>query len=197
MKPTSVTRPRRRFLLAIAALSAGGLRGAIAAEPLPVVATFSILADLTRAVGAERVRVHALVGPDADAHVYQPTPADAKQLGQARLVVANGLGFEGWIDRLVAASGYRGEVVVASQGVRVLESHEGGRAGSHRHGHADPHAWQDVANARRYVANIEAALSRSDPAGAPLYRANAAACEPDCILGEGLGWGVLSAGALA
>ncbi|MGB7991449.1 MAG: zinc ABC transporter substrate-binding protein, partial [Candidatus Methylophosphatis roskildensis] len=145
------------------------------AEPLPVVATFSIIADLTRAVGGERVRVRALVGPDADAHVYQPTPADARLIGRARLVVANGLGFEGWIDRLVAAAGYRGEVLVASDGIEVLHADEHGKAARHHGTDADPHAWQDLRNVKRYVMNIAAALSRADPSGASRYRANAAA----------------------
>jgi zinc/manganese transport system substrate-binding protein len=145
------------------------------AQPLPVVATFSILADLTRAVGGEHIDVRSLVGPDADAHVYQPTPADAKLLSQARLVVANGLGFEGWIDRLVAAAGYRGEVVIASRGIRQLASHVHGGDAKHRHADADPHAWLDVANVKRYVANIEAALSGADPQNRSAFRTNATA----------------------
>jgi hypothetical protein len=94
---------------------------ATAAELLPVVASFSILGDLTQRVGGEHVQVYTLVGPLADAHVYQPTPADVKTLARARLVVVNGLGFEGWIDRLMQSSGYRGPIVVASKGVKLLD----------------------------------------------------------------------------
>jgi zinc/manganese transport system substrate-binding protein len=166
---------RRRLLRGLAGLAVLAVPGARAAEPLPVVATFSILADLTRAVGGERVSVRALVGPDADAHVYQPTPADARLLGEARLVIANGLGFEGWIDRLVTASGYRGELLVASEGVVLLHPGEAGKAAGHHGTEVDPHAWQDPRNVHRYVMNIAAALSRVDPAGASHYRANAAA----------------------
>jgi zinc/manganese transport system substrate-binding protein len=166
---------RRRLLGGIVGLAALALGNARAAEPLPVVATFSILADLTRALGGERVRVHALVGADADAHVYQPTPADARVLAQARLVVANGLGFEGWIDRLVAAAGYRGEVLLASKGVEVLRGHKRNTAALRHGGGADPHAWQDPRNVKRYVMNIAAALARADPAGASRYQAKAAA----------------------
>ena len=166
---------RRRLLCGIAASVALALGSARAAEPLAVVATFSILADLVRAVGGEGVRVQALVGPDADAHVYQPTPADARLLGRAQLVVANGLGFEGWIDRLVAAAGYRGELLVASDGVDRLHSAGHGKAAGHHGSSADPHAWQDLRNVRHYVMNIAAALARVDPAGAARYRANAAA----------------------
>ncbi|MEF8733125.1 MAG: zinc ABC transporter substrate-binding protein, partial [Candidatus Accumulibacter meliphilus] len=118
---------------------------ATAVELLPVVASFSILGDLTQRVGGEHVQVYTLVGPLADAHVYQPTPADVKKLARARLVVVNGLGFEGWIDRLMQSSGYRGPIVVASKGVKLLDKEPG--PGQHRgHDHAadvDPHAWQD------------------------------------------------------
>ena len=148
-----------------------------AAEKLPVVASFSILADLVKVVGGERVAVTALVGPDADAHVFDPTPQDAVRIARARLVVVNGLGFEGWQRRLLQAARYQGEVVVASTGVKPRghehqadQDHEHG----HEHGHLDPHAWQDPHNVMLYVANIAAALARADPQGAALYRANAA-----------------------
>jgi zinc/manganese transport system substrate-binding protein len=145
---------------------------ACAEERLKVVATFSILADFVRNVGGERVSVSALVGPNGDAHVYQPSPGDAKTLADARLVFANGLGFEGWINRLVRASGTRAQTVVATTGVKprkAVDDH------GHAHGDADPHAWQSVANAKIYVANIRDALSLADPAGKDSYAANAAA----------------------
>lgn len=143
------------------------------AEPLKVVASFSILGDLAREVGGDRIEVHTLVGPDGDAHVYQPTPADAKTIAQAKLVIVNGLGFEGWIDRLVKSSGYRGAVLVASTGIKTLKRQHD----EHDHGHdsdVDPHAWQDLANALRYVDNIAQALVKADPAGQGSYFANAA-----------------------
>ena len=144
-----------------------------AAAPLNVVATFSILADMTQRVGGDRVQVHPLVGQDADAHVYQPTPADAKKIAQATLVVANGFGFEGWIDRLIKSSGYRGKVVLASQGIKTL-SHPHEKGNQHDHnGDIDPHGWQDLTNALRYVDNITQALSEVDPAGKEAYQANA------------------------
>jgi zinc/manganese transport system substrate-binding protein len=169
----------RRAALALAtALLAGP--AASAGEPLQVVASFSILGDLVARVGGDRVAVTTLVGPDGDAHVYQPTPADARALAAADLVVVNGLGFEGWIDRLVAASGYRGPIVVASRGIEPLPSGDGHGHG-HGHGHRgqaahqpDPHAWQDVRNVIAYVATIAAALEAADPAGADAYRAAAA-----------------------
>lgn len=146
-----------------------------AAEKLPVVASFSILADLVQVVGGERVAVTSLVGPDADAHVFDHTPQDAVRIARARLVVVNGLGFEGWQQRLLQAARYRGEVVVASTGVRPRgHEHQGEHAQGHEHGHLDPHAWQDPQNVMLYVANIAAALARADPKGAAMYRANAA-----------------------
>ena len=143
---------------------------ACAQEKLKVVATFSILADFVRNVGGDRVAVDALVGPNGDAHVYQPSPGDAKTLADARLVFANGLGFEGWISRLVKASGTKAQAVVATTGVKPRKAADG-----HGHGEADPHAWQSVANAKTYVANIRDALSRADPAGKDSYTANATA----------------------
>ncbi|MBP7204403.1 MAG: metal ABC transporter substrate-binding protein [Propionivibrio sp.] len=140
-----------------------------------VVASFSILGDITQRVGGERIKVHTLVGRNADAHVYQPTPTDAKTLAKARLVVVNGLGFEGWIDRLIKSSGYRDSVTTASSGIRTLARGESGDEHDH-HDHAgpsDPHAWQDLANAARYVDNIRNALIDIDPEGRSTYQANA------------------------
>lgn len=137
---------------------------AAATERLKVVATFSIIGDMIRNIGQDDILLTTLVGPNGDAHVYEPTPADARALAQADLVIANGLGFEGWIDRLIAASGYRGPLILASDGIDPLK-------GDHAHGHAlDPHAWQDLTNARQYVANITRALVAADPARASTYQ---------------------------
>ncbi|MFO1146950.1 MAG: metal ABC transporter substrate-binding protein [Alsobacter sp.] len=164
---------RRAVLAGLAALLAGAALppGARAAEPVPVVASFSILADFVQQVGGDRVSVKALVGPNGDGHVYQPTPADAKALSAAKLVVINGLGFEGWIPRLVKASGTKAPMVTASDGVsaRTMEEEEGGK----RRTVTDPHAWQDVGNARLYVAKIRDGLKAADPEGAATYEANA------------------------
>jgi zinc/manganese transport system substrate-binding protein len=138
-----------------------------APEKLPVVATFSILADFARNVGGERIEVTGLVGPNGDTHVYQPKPADAKELGAARLILVNGLGLEGWIDRLIKASGATAPVIVATKGISPQQMREEGRIGP------DPHAWQSIANAKIYVANIRDALIAVDPDGASTYRTNA------------------------
>jgi zinc/manganese transport system substrate-binding protein len=143
-----------------------------AQEKLTVVATFSILADFVQNVGGDRVAIATLVGPNGDAHVYAPTPADTKTLAAAKIVFVNGLGFEGWIERLVKASGTKAAIVVTSTGVRPRKAED-----RHDPGYAetDPHAWQAVANAKIYVANIRDALSAADPAGKGAYQANAAA----------------------
>lgn len=169
-----------RVLLTICVLALATINSsAIAADKIDVVASFSILGDLTQQIGGERVRVHTLVGPNGDAHVYQPTPADAKTIAQARLVVVNGFGFEGWISRLVTSSGYRGKVLVASKGIKTLKrAHSEGekveQAEHHEHdGEVDPHAWQDLTNALKYVENIARALGEIDPEGNDTYQTNA------------------------
>ena len=123
---------------------------------------------MVRQIGGDRVRVTTLVGPDGDAHVYQPTPLDVRAVAGARLLVVNGLGFEGWIDRLTEASGYRGRVVTATAGVKPLWMAD------RDHREVDPHAWQSLANTRIYVRNIAAGLAAIDPAGAEFYCSNAA-----------------------
>jgi zinc/manganese transport system substrate-binding protein len=161
---------RRYVLTALAALMLAAPAGA--QDRLPVVASFSILGDFVKNVGGDRVTVESLVGPNGNAHVYAPSPSDAKKVADAKLVFVNGLGFEGWLERLVKASGTKAPIVVATNGIKPLE-----RSGGHDrdHARADPHAWQSVANAKVYVANIRDALIAADPAGKEAYAANAAA----------------------
>ena len=165
--------------------------GAFAQEKLPVVASFSILGDFARQIGGDRVSVTTLVGPDGDAHVYSPTPADAKAMAAAKLVLVNGLHFEGWLPRLVKSSGTKATMAEVTKGITPLEADDDhddkGKGGhAHAHGHDDPHAWQSVANAKLYVANIRDALSTADPAGKASYEANATAylAELDTLEGE-------------
>jgi zinc/manganese transport system substrate-binding protein len=159
------------------ALAASSLPAAAQiADKLKVVATFSILGDMVRNVGGERVEVATLVGPNGDAHVYSPTPADGRRLTEAKIVFTNGLKFEGWIDRLVKSSGTGAEKVEAAKGVKPLKGEEEGHGHGHDHGHggSDPHAWQSIGNAKIYVANIRDALIAADEAGKATYQANAA-----------------------
>ncbi|MBF9197706.1 metal ABC transporter substrate-binding protein [Microvirga terrestris] len=147
------------------------------AEKLKVVATFSILGDMVRNVGGERIEVATLVGPNGDAHVYSPTPADGRRLTEAKVVFANGLKFEGWIDRLVKSSGTKAVRIEAAKGVKPLKGEEDGHGHDqhHDHGTSDPHAWQSIGNAKTYVANIRDALIAADAAGKETYEANASA----------------------
>jgi zinc/manganese transport system substrate-binding protein len=164
---------RRLFLqIGLAVLFLLGLAGgANAADKVKAVASFSILGDMVRQVGGDRVEVITLVGPDGDAHVYEPTPADAKNLAAAQILFTNGLGFEGWMNRLETSSGFKGKVVVASTGVkpRTMIEEEGGKSETI----TDPHAWQSLANGKLYVANIRDALIAVDPDGKSAYEANA------------------------
>ncbi len=174
----------RRKLLAVASLCMACLATSVVAStqpsvqhpaPINVVASFSIIADMVRQVGGSLVQVHSLVGSDSDAHVFNPTPNDARQLARADMVVINGLGYEGWIERLIKASGFRGPVVIASRGIDAIalekeDQHDKSSSDKHSHKHShshsgkgdpqemDPHAWQDLSNARGYVANIRDAL---------------------------------------
>ena len=169
---------RRRALMAAASLAALTIAATALAQVPPagqppsgklkVLATFSILADFAKNIGGDRLEVATLVGPDGDAHVYAPSPADARKVADVKVVIANGLGFEGWMERLVRASGSKAPVVVASRGVAARMAADG-------HSEADPHAWQSVANAKIYVANIRDALVAADPAGKADYEANATA----------------------
>lgn len=177
---------RRQLACGLAAgllLAAMPLR-AVAQEKLPVVTSFSILGDLVQQVGGERVSVTTLVGPNGDAHVYSPTPADAKSVAAARVIFVNGLKFEGWLPRLIKSAAAKGTLVTATTGIKPIEAEEeeghdhahDKKAGGHGHDHGahDPHAWQSVPNAKAYVANIRDGLIAADPAGKAIYEANAA-----------------------
>jgi zinc/manganese transport system substrate-binding protein len=196
----------RRTLLTAMLAATTGVAGAslitpAAAEPLKVVASFSILGDMVENVGGSRITLTTLVGPDGDAHVYEPTPADARAISEADLVIINGLEFEGWMQRLLEASGYQGLVVIATQGIGPIPlededeeaEHAEGDDGEHEehadhdvheeaehadhedhhHGEFDPHAWQDLSNGRIYVDNILTGLVDIDPEHAGTYEANA------------------------
>ena len=132
---------------------------AYAADKLKVVASFSILGDMVHELAGDAIELKTLVGPNGDTHEYEPTPADAKALSQADLVLVNGLELEGWMERLIQSSGYRGKVVVASQGITLLNN--------------DPHGWQSLTNGKIYVTNIRDALVNADPVHAATYNKNA------------------------
>ena len=155
-----------RQLVLIAILLALSPVGA-EAKTLDIVASFSVLGEIVQEVAGDKANVHTLVGPDGDAHSFEPTPKDGKTLGSADLVIVNGLDLEKWMERLIEASGYKGTVAVASRGVRPRLMEEEGSSVT------DPHAWQDLANGRLYVRNIADALAAADPADAEYFRARA------------------------
>ena len=155
-------------------------------EPIPVVATFSILGDMVKQIGGVHIALTTLVGPNGDAHVYQPTPKDARSVAEAEVMFINGLDFEGWLERLAEAASFDGTLVTATKGIDAIafddhddhkddddhkdhDDHHG-----HNHGAFDPHAWQDLDHAVTYVDNITAALSTADPKNASDYYANRA-----------------------
>jgi zinc/manganese transport system substrate-binding protein len=154
---------RLYWLVCLGLIAVGG--PARAQERLNVVASFSILGDFVRNVGGDRINVTTLVGPNSDAHVYVPAPADAKKVADAKLVFVNGLGFEGWLSRLLKSAGGKASVVTTTSGIAPL------KLGSK----ADPHAWQSVANAKIYVANIRDALVAAAAADAETFKSNAGA----------------------
>ena len=131
-----------------------------ASAKIKVVSTFSILGDMVKNIGGDKIELTTLVGPNGDGHVYEPTPADAKSIANADLVFVNGLGFEGWIDRLVKASGYKGKIIIATKGIKDLKFE----------GELDPHAWQDLSNGRIYIKNIKNALTDINPKNSDYYK---------------------------
>jgi zinc/manganese transport system substrate-binding protein len=166
----------QRLVLFVCLALIAAILPARAQDRLGVVASFSILGDFVRNVGGDRVNVTTLVGPNGDVHVYAPAPADAKKIADAKLLIINGFGLEGWLPRLTQASGSKAPIIMATKGIAPL------RLGSD----ADPHAWQSVANAKTYVANIRDALIAADPADAETFRVNAGryTAELDALDGE-------------
>ena len=183
-------------------LTLGAMPVAQAAEPVQVVASFSILGDMVKVIGADDVRLTTLIGPGADAHAFDPSPADIRTLANAQILVVNGLGFEAWMTKLTRAAGFKGTEIVASDGVAihkldVRHDHDHGGKGSHSgHKHAekahrkhdgqhggknaeddlrdvDPHAWQSLENGVRYARNIAEGLAKADPDNAAQYRQRA------------------------
>ncbi|MBP2196749.1 metal ABC transporter substrate-binding protein [Pantoea cypripedii] len=134
------------------------------AKTVDAVASFTVLADIVKQVGGDHVNVKSLVGPNGDPHTFEPTPQDSQALAQADVVFVSGLGLEGWMDRLVSASGYKGSLVVASQGINTREMVDDGKTIT------DPHAWNSMANGVIYATNVMNALIKADPEDAAAIR---------------------------
>jgi zinc/manganese transport system substrate-binding protein len=167
---------RLRVLL-IALLVAWAPASADAAK-LKVVASFSILADMASRIGASQVEIHTLVGSNGDTHAFQPTPADAKAVAQADVIVLNGLGFEAWSDRLIRSSAAKGAIIIASTGVKPR------KFGPDSASAIDPHAWQDLRNGQIYAHNIAEGFAKADKANAQYYRDNAEGYIADLALSD-------------
>lgn len=153
-----------------------------AQEKVRVVATFSILGDLTQRIGGDKIELVTLVGPDQDAHGFDPTAEDQRAVAGADLVIANGLGFETWLERLTEAAEFKGRLVMASAGIAPLpweehdehEHEEEDEDHDHAHESGDPHAFQDAHLVLTYIDNIAAGLAAVQPADSALFTATAA-----------------------
>lgn len=156
---------------ALLMLALSGLTPCVHAHEVHAVASFTVLADMVRQIGGHHVQVRSLVGPNGDPHVYEPTPRDAEALAKADVVFISGLGLEGWMNRLISASGTKGTVIVASKGIPTRRMEEDGKEIT------DPHAWNNAANGVIYAENITRALIKADPTDASDYRANGDAYE--------------------
>ncbi|UDL91267.1 metal ABC transporter substrate-binding protein [Mesorhizobium sp. PAMC28654] len=184
---------RAALAMSVITLTAIGASSAFAA-PLKVVASFTVIADFARNVGGDRIKVTTIVGPDGDAHVYEPSPADAVAMAGADVVLVNGLHFEGFLQRLVDASATKASIVTLTNGVTPInfkpefadaDAAEGADAGGGK-AVTDPHAFQSIANAKVYVKNIADAFCSADSDGCVSYQTNAAAYSKklDAVEGE-------------
>ncbi len=147
----------------------------VAAAPLPVVATNSILGDLVRNVGGDAIDLLVLAGPGSDPHTFEPSPSDVRSVKTAKVFIENGLGLESWADKLARSSGTRARRVVATKGITVIEAACSAHDHGDHHHDADPHVWNDVAHAITMVNNIEKGLSAAAPEHAETFARNAAA----------------------
>lgn len=149
----------------------------VAETPIKAVASFSILADWVQRVGGSAVEVQSLVPAGGDAHAFQPSPAQAREVAQAEVLFSVGLGFEGWLERFAQTAGFQGTAVVVSEGITPLEAPEDDHGHGHGHGHShghdhgeyDPHVWQDVALARKMVERIQQTLCELRPSQCAVF----------------------------
>ena len=157
----------KAFVLSLALLS--GLASHAHARdqtPLKMVASFSILADIAQQIGGDAVQVTSLVGPEQDAHTFQPLPDQAKALAHADIIIVNGLKFEEWMDRLITASGTKAKLLVASASVKprfMEDGHDHHHEADHGQTIVDPHAWQDLRFGYLYAQNIANAIIAARP----------------------------------
>jgi zinc/manganese transport system substrate-binding protein len=180
---------KHTYLIASIALGLGINTSVFADSKIPVVASFSILGDLVSEVGGNHIDITTLVKVNGDAHVYSATPKDALALRKAKLLVVNGLNFEGWMPRFLESAHFTGTTIVASDGIDIIEiggneheehaDHDEMRhdehADEHHHEGVDPHAWNSIINVKTYIKNIATGLSQVDPENTNDYQQNAQA----------------------
>jgi zinc/manganese transport system substrate-binding protein len=159
-------------LSALAILGLAVINGAAMAAPLKVVATFSVLGDMVATIAGDRVALTTIVGGDGDTELYQPTPADARVLAEASVLVMNDINpeFEPWLDGLIKQAGFKGTKLVASRGAKIITEEEEGHAGGKGGPKSDQHAWHDLSNGAIYARNIGTGLAAADPANADFYK---------------------------
>lgn len=167
----------KQFFSMLAALAVAGVSGA---APMEVASLSTVMADFARDIGGDRVRVVEIVKPGVDPHAFEPSPGDYRAVAGARILLAGGLGFEGYLDKMRQAVARNGvEVVVAGDVVEPIEAeqacdgHDHDHSHHHHHGSLDPHWWHSIGNARLVVAQIRDAFVAADPAGKAEYEANA------------------------
>jgi len=178
--PTSTLRPLGLVLFVVALLAAacGDSSGSgTSGASLPVVTTTTVLTDFAKVIGGDRVRVYGVLKPNVDPHDYEPSAKDLDSLRTAKVIVKNGVHLEAWFDDAAKASGTKATVVDASTGIKIRSADE------QTEPEGDPHIWHDPRNAKQMVATMLAAFVAADPAGAPVYEANAAryAAELDAL----------------
>ena len=154
-------------LFSLALLAAIAHAQPAAAKTISAVASFTVLADVVQQIGGDNVKVRSLIGPNGDAHQFEPSPTDAQGLKEADVTFISGHGLERWFERLVAASGYQGKPVVVSDGITFRQRERRGQVSD------DPHVWNSPLNVLVWVSNIEKALIAADPEDATLFKANA------------------------
>ena len=140
-------------------------KNVLKAAPIKVVTTTSFLADMAKEIAGSWAEVESMLPVGQDPHIYEPIPGDAKKVAEAQLVIKNGLTLEGWLGEMIESSGTKALIITASDGIVPIQSAD--HVGAY-----DPHAWMDVSNVMKYIANIRDALIRLDPVHSPQYEEN-------------------------
>ncbi len=173
----------RRIPILVLALAVLGWASSLAGSSnlIPVVASILPLGDFSRNVGGDRVDLIVMVPPGSSPHTYEPTPARARAVANARLLILNGVGLEFWAEKVIDAASNPDLIVVrTAEGLEIIEDDDGhehhaeqGHHESQHHERGNAHVWLDPINAIHQVKRIRDALMRVDPDGADIYQTNA------------------------